>query len=111
MPDSIHTGDAGHLTCEQLLFLSAWRPVETDTRLSEGDRWTCLNCSGDVAYFRTLARLEGEKGQCMVQCPLCDHLHVVRLTPEKEHTISVEYGGPHIDRFLAFLDRRNAGRD
>lgn len=102
--------DAGHLTSEQLLFLSPWRPVETDTTPNEGARWLCLNCSSDVAYFRTLARLEGRKGQFMVQCPICDHLLVVRLDGERPAEVAVEYGGPHIDRFLAFLDRRNLER-
>lgn len=102
---------AGHLTSEQLLFLSPWRPVETDTAPNEGAVWTCLNCSSKVIYFRTLARLEGPRGQFMVQCPTCDHLHVVRLATSRPTDIVIEYGGPHIDQFLTFLDRRNDERD
>lgn len=99
--------DAGHLTSEQLLFLSPWRPIETDTTSSEGAVWRCLNCGSETEYFRTLSRLEGSRGQFMVQCPTCDHLHVVRLDGSRPKEIVVEYGGPHIDHFLEFLDSRN----
>lgn len=102
---------AGHLTSEQLLFLSPWRPVETDTTSSEGAMWRCLNCSAEVSYFRTLARLEGPSRQFMVQCTTCDHLHVIRLGAVHPMRVVVEYGGPHIDAFLAFLDSRNAEFD
>lgn len=46
----------------------------------------------------------------MIQCPSCDHLHVVRLDPDAPGMLGVEFGGPHIDAFLAYLDRRNERR-
>lgn len=106
----MHDADAGYLTSEQLLFVSPWRPVESDTAWSDGASWKCLNCASDVAYFAALARLEGSGGHFMVQCPACDHLHVLRLTEGPGRAIQVDYGGPHIDTFLAFLDGRNAER-
>lgn len=99
----------GYLTSEELLFLSSWRPVETDTTPSEGARWTCLNCRKPPVYFRSLARLEGAEGRFMVQCPVCDYLHVLRVDAARPQQLRTEYGGPHIDRFLEFLDRRNDG--
>jgi hypothetical protein len=106
-PETMNDAHAGYLTSEQLLFLSPWRPVETDTAWGDGVLWRCLNCSSEVSYFAGLARLEGREGQFMVQCPACDHLHVLRLHEGRGPEIHVEYGGPHVDRFLTFLDRRN----
>lgn len=97
----------GYLSSEQLLFLSPWRPVETDTTPLEGQNWECPNCARPRSYFRSLARLEGGQHQFMIQCPTCDHLIVVDMQVENSAAITPRYGGPHIDRFLNFLDRRS----
>ncbi len=101
----------GHLTSEQLLFLSPWRPVESDTTDVEGEKWECPNCAAARPYFRSLARLEGGERQFMIQCPNCDHLAVVRMDAEPTQSIVTQHGGPHIDRFLRFLDERSSGED
>lgn len=97
----------GYLSSEQLLFLCPWRPVETDTTPLEGRRWHCPNCVQPRSYFRSLARLEGGQHQFMIQCPTCDHLIVVEMQAEDSSEIIARYGGPHIDRFLRFLDERS----
>ncbi len=97
----------GYLSSEQLLFLSPWRPVETDTTPLEGQEWTCPNCEQPRTYFRSLARLEGGENQFMIQCPTCDHLIVVDMDAGSTMEITTRYGGPHIDDFLRFLDRRS----
>lgn len=95
-----------YLDAEPLLFISPWRPVEHDTSAFEGQRWECPSCMEERTYFRWLARLEGVPLQFMVQCPTCDHLAVVRMDPAGDPALVTEYGGPHIDRFIAFLDAR-----
>lgn len=97
----------GYLSSEQLLFLSPWRPVETDTTPLENSPWTCPNCSRPRTYFRSLARLEGGKHQFMIQCPACDHLIVVEMSRDDSAEIATRFGGPHIDRFLQYLDERS----
>ena len=99
--------NTGYLSSEQLLFLSPWKPVETDTSWLEGQPWNCPNCSGERSYFRSLARLEGAPNQFMVQCPTCDHLVVVETGSDGRPEIHTRYGGPHIDQFLHFLDQRS----
>ena len=96
----------GYLSSEQLLFLSPWKPVDTDTSSLEGQSWMCPNCEEERTYFRSLARLEGGKNQFMLQCPTCDHLIVARMRFDEPPAIVTQYGGPHIDRFLRFLDQR-----
>ena len=96
----------GYLSSEQLLFLSPWKPVETDTTSLEGRTWVCPNCEAERTYFRSLARLEGAKNQFMIQCPACDHLIVARIHASGDSAIATQFGGPHIDRFLRFLDQR-----
>lgn len=102
---------AGYLSSEQLLFLSPWKPVETDTTSLEGQPWSCPNCSQNRSYFRSLARLEGAPDCFMVQCPTCDHLAVVETRMEGAPEIRTRYGGPHIDQFLYFLDQRSKESD
>ena len=97
----------GYLSSEQLLFLSPWRPVETDTTPLEGHNWQCPNCVQPRSYFRSLARLEGGQHQFMIQCPACDHLIIVDMEPDDSENITTRYGGPHIDHFLRFLDKRS----
>lgn len=97
----------GYVSSEQLLFLSPWRPVETDTTDLEGQAWRCPNCAQDRTYFRSLARLEGGQHQFMIQCPTCDHLIIVEMETGDAKRITPRYGGPHIDRFLRFLDERS----
>jgi len=101
----------GYLSSEQLLFLSPWRPVESDTSLLEGEMWECPNCAMSRSYFRSLARLEGGKQQLMIQCPSCDHLIVVQVELEPTGSITTRFGGPHIDHFLRFLDERSNQED
>ena len=102
---------AGYLSSEQLLFLSPWRPVETDTTSQEGRPWNCPNCSQQRSYFRSLARLEGAPNQFMVQCPTCDHLVVIEMSADDTSAIETRYGGPHIEQFLHFLDQRSREDD
>lgn len=97
----------GYVSSEQLLFLSPWKPVETDTTSLENRTWECPNCARQRTYFRSLARLEGGEHQFMVQCPSCDHLIVVEMKPQDSTVIRTRYGGPHIDSFLRFLDERS----
>lgn len=99
--------NVGHLSSEQLLFLSPWRPVETDTTPLEGRKWQCPNCVEERSYFRSLARLEGGHDQFMIQCATCDHLIIVEMHVGDSRGISTRYGGPHIDQFLRFLDERS----
>lgn len=101
----------GYLSPERLLFLSPWRPVETDTTPQEGKRWECPSCMEERTYFRSLARLEGNDRRFMVQCPQCDHLSVVHVHFPEKGGLETEYGGPHIDRFISYLDERSRQTD
>lgn len=100
-----------YLRSEPLLFVSPWRPVVFDTTPFEGAKWECPTCMEERTYFRSLARLEGAPMQFMLQCPACDHLAVVRFEANPEsgapQSLVTEYGGPHIDQFIAFLDARS----
>lgn len=96
----------GYLSAEKLLFLSPWRPVELDTTSLDGEEWVCPNCAATRTFFPSLARLEGSSRQLMIQCPMCDHLIVVQIDFDDPGTITARYGGPHVDRFLRFLDER-----
>lgn len=96
-----------YLRPEPLLFISPWRPVVHDTTAHEGAAWECPTCMESRTYFRSLARLEGAPYQLMLQCPVCDHLAVVRIEQEAPVRFVTEYGGPHIDQFIAFLDARS----
>lgn len=100
-----------HASSERLLFLSPWRPVESDTTPYEGHVWYCPNCVDEPRYFRSLARLEGAPRQFMVQCPICDHLSVIRIFDEQKRVIETEFGGPHIDHFISYLDARSKGEE
>jgi hypothetical protein len=96
-----------YLRPEPLLFISPWRPVVHDTTAFEGRKWECPTCMEARTYFRELARLEGAPMQFMLQCPTCDHLAVVRLEADADPPLATEYGGPHIEQFIAFLDARS----
>jgi hypothetical protein len=101
----------GYLSPERLLFLSPWRPVETDTTPQEGKPWECPSCMEERTYFRSLARLEGNALRFMIQCPQCDHLAVVAVPAGEGGGLETEYGGPHIDRFISYLDARSRQAD
>lgn len=100
-----------YLSPRKLLFLSPWRPVETDTSACEGAPWECPSCMAERTYFRSLARLEGADGLFMVQCPACDHLAVLQAQCAEAPAMTVHYLGPHVDEFLVYLNEINSRHD